>query len=279
MTYEDAFERRLEGWLADGPVMAPARAADAAVEHARRNPQRQRGLARLRRALMSTVPLTPVVNQASPRWAFAAASVVVLVVGIAIFAGIPPRDQQAGTLPASPGTPAATRDVSATPTASSVAPPTFLPVGAVAPAFFTAQVESGSGSACSPTWCQFPAIIQATDARISGSWVLDARGETSAGTFGTVVAYTRDVVGGGYIPISMLPAEKMLWDGEWFGGGANMAGFKDGSHPIDIVASKLWPIDTFWMHGRNENTGLTAFLRMTDATTIQGWIFNTPQSH
>ena len=278
MTYEDAFERRLEVWLANGPVTAPAGAVNAAVDHARRNPQRRRAFAGLRRALMSTVPLTPVANPVSLRWMFAGVSLVVIVMGVAVFGVFPRGDQSAGAVPTSSPTGRPTNATTATPSATSMPVPTFLPVGAVAPAFFTAQVESGSGSACSVAWCQFGAIVTATDARISGSWVVDARGETTAGTFGTVVAFTRDVVGGGYIPISMLPAEKRLWDGEWFGGGANMAGFKDGLHPIDIDASKLWPVDTFWMHGRNENAGLTAFLRMTDATTIEGWIFQTPPS-
>jgi hypothetical protein len=81
MNRVDEFELRVADWLEEGPVGAPERAIEAAVEHARAHPRRALSRAALRRRVMSQLKVTQVAPRAPHTgWMIAAAAAVVVVV-------------------------------------------------------------------------------------------------------------------------------------------------------------------------------------------------------
>lgn len=93
MTRDRDLERTLEGWLTDGPARMPDHVFDAVIERVDRTPQRRlAGLA------------TRYLNMPSNRIAAVAATVVIAVIGIGVWAAFGPKGSTVG----GPPTPSAT---------------------------------------------------------------------------------------------------------------------------------------------------------------------------
>jgi hypothetical protein len=88
MTRDRDLERTLEGWLTDGPARMPDHVFDAVIERVDRTPQRRlAGLA------------TRYLNMPSNRIAAVAATVVIAVIGIGVWAAFGPKGSTVGGPP------------------------------------------------------------------------------------------------------------------------------------------------------------------------------------
>jgi hypothetical protein len=157
------------------------------------------------------------------------------------------------------------------------------------------RVSGGSlgffGAGCYPTICQFFLDMDSWGFDpLSGQFVLTPTGSTAAGTWGTVgvctprCGYPRDLA----LVIDMTTAP-IAWEGEWFTTGSRPLTALDlvgdlADKAVDI--DTFLPVDTIWLHGRGDNAGLTAVLRMwleplesdpsIGVPRMTGWVFPTP---
>jgi hypothetical protein len=272
VTREQDFERQLADWLGDGPLDAPGRAIDAAVAHARAHPRRERGLGGLWRAAMH-VHRGPVASGANRTGILAfAVLALVIVAGLAGAVGgalLTNRGQgnpvAPGPSPAAVAVPSAAAS-SASPTATplpAVTAPTPTPVN-LAPLHVTGAQSPTTGLACD-TYCWIGAIVKASDNRLSGCYIMKPAGSTKDATWGTISFYQGESCS--WMPLS--PGSD-VWNGEWF---------TAGSRPVLATGfdqSRVYPVDTIWLHGSHANVGLSAVLRMTDDAHLDGWMYTTP---
>jgi hypothetical protein len=119
------------------------------------------------------------------------------------------------------------------------------------------------------TRCEFNALAEASDRRLSGEYILRPVASTAAGASGTIA-----VCGSAECmrwPWGDLPQDKITWDGEWVTTGARPVSLQGTVNP-----DRIYPVDTVWLHGRGANQGLGAVLRIQDADHVVGWIFPWP---
>lgn len=280
MTREQQFEQRLADWLAEGPLAAPERVIDAAVAHAHAHPRRRRSLGGLRKTVVERKHLAPVVSPAHrTRITTFAAVAVAVAVGLAVVGGgALMLSRGPGNPPVVPGSSPTSSALTSAPSASpartvTAAPETARPSGDQGLVHVTSAVYAGTdyGYACGGSfWCRFDATIEASDHRLSGCYVLQPTGATTAGTWGTVAFYQ-----GTSCAWDLPTADKMTWDGEWFTAGSRPV--QSGTDP-----SAIYPVDTVWLHGRGDNEGLSAVLRLWGDGSggafvlhMEGWTFPT----
>jgi RNA polymerase sigma-70 factor (ECF subfamily) len=262
MSQDELFERRFSNWLEDGPAIAPAAAADAALHHARTHPRRTRWLARLS---LDRLPFArPIATERDPltaaasRWRLAfAGAAVVAVVELALIGG-PLLRWASGSAGPEPGSPSPTTPaVAQTP---SPAPSTIIGRGW----HVTSTSSTDYGSDCSWRECHFDATITASDPRLVGCYELVPSGLASTAAWGTIV-FRSDPEG----CVWPYPYRgEVTWEGVWL---------TDHAVPMTVtdVAGIPYPIDTVWLSGRGENAGLTAVLHLDGGATFEGWIFAT----
>ena len=159
----------------------------------------------------------------------------------------------------------------ASPTATplpSIAAPTPTPVS-LAPLHVTGTQNPLAPWPCG-TYCPFSATVHASDSRLAGCYIMTPAGSTTVGTWGTIAFYQQDPCNSA---MGISP-HTMTWQGEWFTSGRRPV------RPDEFNQAGVYPVDTIWLHGvasyDSNYEGLTAVLRMTDNTHVDGWIYTTP---
>ncbi len=278
MTREQDFERDLADWLGDGPRNATKRAIDMAVAHARAHPRRERGLGGLWSALnVNLAPVTPGAHRTS--LAFAAMALVIVSGLAGAVGGTLLANRGQGNPVAAGPSPATVAAPSATAAASAASAPTALPT-AVAPTPTPTPITmaplhvTGTQSPLAPwpcgTYCPFSATVHSSDSRLAGCYIMTPAGSTTAGTWGTIAFYQEDPCNSS----QGISPHTMTWQGEWFTSGPRPV------RPDGFNQAGVYPVDTIWLHGvssfDSNYEGLSAVLRMTDNTHVDGWIYTTP---
>jgi len=165
--------------------------------------------------------------------------------------------------------PTATVAPSQTPTTSPTVASSTGAAASSTPVHIT-SLSTAAGLACSSdtAYCVFVGVSVASDPRLSGCYVLRPTSSTTDATRGTVeFASETASCQEGYV-IKKVPEDELTWDGEWFTTGWRAP--RLGANPDD---ASTYPIDTMWLHGRGENAGLSAVLRIKDPAHGDGWIF------
>jgi hypothetical protein len=118
---------------------------------------------------------------------------------------------------------------------------------------------------CGGRFCGFEASIVASDERLTGEYMLELSDyDASDGTVGSII-----VCKPGRCPWG--DAGDPSWEGEWVTA-------TELSLTTRESTSFRVPVTTIWLHGRAENEGLTALLRLGPGWSLEGTLFKTPQA-